>query len=82
MTGDKKGSRDKFDTLTKASLKSLSFVGQGQMATIEEDIMSLKSTGTSRNHGTTLTRTQTLFDTSNNMEAFLSHLSPDLRRVV
>jgi hypothetical protein len=52
------------------------------MAPIEEDLMSLKSTGTSRNHGTTLTRTQTLFDTSNHLEAFLAHLSPDLRRVI
>ena len=44
--------------------------------------MSIKSSGTSRNHGTTLSRTQTLFDNNNHLEAFLGNLSPELRKVV
>lgn len=44
--------------------------------------MSLKSSGTSRNHGTSLTKTQTLFDMNNHMENFIAHLSPELRRAI
>lgn len=46
----------KYDTLSKASLKSLSFVNKNQAQTIEEETMTTKTGVTSRNMGGSLTR--------------------------
>ncbi len=86
-----------FDTLTKASLKSLSFVnkhfasGGAAQPTIEEEAMSTKTGITSRNNygNNAMSRTHTQgFNSNSNpevanvMETFLQNISPDLRRIV
>lgn len=93
MTGK---SQKQYDTLTKASLKSLSFVnkhfasGSGMQPTIEEEAMTTKTGTTSRNNyiNNSLSRTHTLGfnggnpELTNVMETFLQNMSPDMRRVV
>jgi hypothetical protein len=93
MTGK---SQKQYDTLTKGSLKSLSFVnrhfasGSGANPIIEEEAISTKTGTTSRNNymNHAMSRTQTLgFNASNpeltnTMETFLQYMSPDMRRIV
>jgi hypothetical protein len=88
-------SQKQYDTLTKGSLKSLSFVnkhfasGSGN-GIIEEEAMSTKTGTTSRNNymNNAMSRTQTLGfnvpnpELTNTMEYFLQNMSPDMRRVV
>ena len=88
MTGSNvRASAGKGDTLSKASLKSLSFVNKNQPATIEEEAMSTKTGTSSRNQGGSMSRAQTVggfvnLDPSNIMENFLQNLSSEMRRVV
>jgi hypothetical protein len=82
--------------LTKASLKSFSFVnkhfasGGPSNPTIEEEAMTTKSGTTSRNNyiNNAMSRTQTLgfnggnAEVPNVMESFLQNMTPELRHIV
>ena len=97
MTSGAKTSKQQYDTLSKASLKSLSFVNKnGATANniiMEEDAMSAKTGTTSRNNYlmngiSGMSRTQThsahgeVNNSSNMMESFLQGMSPEMRRVI